>query len=93
MIYLKQEGTNVRQNRKDRSEYMFWKQRFLEDIHDAYESGYKAGFYKGYKEGFDKGRRKRIIELYRKEIISIEIAMSELNMTKEEIEKEMSETS
>ena len=70
---------------------MFWKQRFLEDIHDAYESGYKDGFYKGYKEGFDKGRRKRIIELYRKEIISIEIAMSELNMTKEEIEKEMSE--
>lgn len=70
---------------------MFWKQRFLEDIHDAYESGYKAGFYKGYKEGFDKGRRKRIIELYRKEIISIEIAMSELNMTKEEIEKAMSE--
>ena len=60
---------------------MFWKQRFLEDMHDAYESGYKAGF--------DKGRRKRIIELYCKGIISIEIVMSELNMTKEEIEKEM----
>ena len=48
-------------------------------------------FNKGYKEGFDKGRKKTIIELYRKGIITIEIAMSELNMTKEEIEKAMSE--
>lgn len=64
---------------------MFWKQRFLEDMHDAYDNGFN--------NGFDNGHKKTIIELYRKEIISIEIAMSELNMTKEEIEKEMSETS
>ena len=62
---------------------MFWKQRFLEDMHDVYENGYG--------NGYDNGHKKTIIELYRKEIITIEIVMSELNMTKEEIEEEMSE--
>ena len=90
---LKMAVDNVRQNRKDRSEYMFWKQRFLEDMHDAYDNGFNNGFDNGFDNGFNNGHKKTIIELYRKEIISIEIAMSELNMTKEEIETEMSETS
>lgn len=81
---------NVRQDRKVRCEYMFLEQRILEETMNAYDNGFDNGFDNGYDNGYDNGHKKAIIELYQKKIITLETALSELGMTSEELEKEIS---